>query len=606
MHTYRPQLTFLAALFLFSSFGIPALAQHQSHDHHDLLEIQQAFVRGEMDVNEAALRQFRLIFEADAYTDNHQKCATPAFIFLKNHRNELSSQTLQKIDSLAKTKARADVTMQHSYISPSGKFEIHYDSSGPDAVPAEDLNNNGLPDYVEKTAFSADSSYRHEVLTLGFSDPIPEGFQYDVYLQNMGFYGVTSEGDSNFPCNTDNVETCIYIENDFVGFPANTHPEGHAIGALYATMAHEFKHAIQYQQNRWGLPIRSNDWIEMDATLMEEVVFDDVNDYYNYIKRTLDGQEPNLESLFYNPARSAPVAYNYVSWMIYYSEVFGNEFWVDVWDLIEENNLIGIDEAMIQTLPFYGADFGQELVRNHLWHFASGENAPTSNYGFEEKSDYPTPNLDESLIGTPSEQISIDDINELAARYIEVVPEPNDRGYVNLAVDFDSTQIGLGALIYLKTGEVLERAAAGRDKPQVYLPNDIVWEDVERVGIVITNFDLSEATRNLSLSVGSSDYTIEIRDPDYLDLPEEIAVYQNYPNPFNPRTTIAFDLNEPARVNLEVYDITGRKVKSLLNRFLQVGRYEEEFDGSGLSSGVYLYRLKIGNKVHVKKMTLIK
>ena len=81
MHKYRAQLKILVALLFLSSLGLSALAQHQPHGRVALLEIQQAYVRGDMDVNEAALQQFRLIFEPDASAEKHQKCATPAFMF---------------------------------------------------------------------------------------------------------------------------------------------------------------------------------------------------------------------------------------------------------------------------------------------------------------------------------------------------------------------------------------------------------------------------------------------------------------------------------------------------------------------------------------------
>ena len=67
----------------------------------------------------------------------------------------------------------------------------------------------------------------------------------------------------------------------------------------------------------------------------------------------------------------------------------------------------------------------------------------------------------------------------------------------------------------------------------------------------------------------------------------------NYPNPFNPSTQIAFELSVPARVQLEVYDIQGRKIAELLSgNVLSAGRHEQIFDAGRLSSGTYFYRLQ--------------
>ncbi len=89
-------------------------------------------------------------------------------------------------------------------------------------------------------------------------------------------------------------------------------------------------------------------------------------------------------------------------------------------------------------------------------------------------------------------------------------------------------------------------------------------------------------------------------------LPEEISLKANYPNPFNPVTTIRFAITDEDRVNLEVYDVLGRKVKTLFDEQKQAGWHTVEFDGSGMSSGTYIYRLNVGNEVKTGKMMLVK
>ncbi|MEP0009761.1 MAG: LamG-like jellyroll fold domain-containing protein, partial [Balneola sp.] len=92
-----------------------------------------------------------------------------------------------------------------------------------------------------------------------------------------------------------------------------------------------------------------------------------------------------------------------------------------------------------------------------------------------------------------------------------------------------------------------------------------------------------------------------------IDLPTEVELGQNYPNPFNPSTTIAYGVPNTGKVTLEVFDILGRKVATLLNgENKTAGRYTLNFNASNLASGMYIYRLRAGNVVMIKKFTLIK
>lgn len=83
-------------------------------------------------------------------------------------------------------------------------------------------------------------------------------------------------------------------------------------------------------------------------------------------------------------------------------------------------------------------------------------------------------------------------------------------------------------------------------------------------------------------------------------------LYQNYPNPFNPRTKIKFAVPKKSNVLIKVYDILGSKIVTLVNQELDAGWYEKDFNGSGLSSGVYFFRMEAGSYVNTKKMILLR
>jgi len=90
------------------------------------------------------------------------------------------------------------------------------------------------------------------------------------------------------------------------------------------------------------------------------------------------------------------------------------------------------------------------------------------------------------------------------------------------------------------------------------------------------------------------------------NLPEDFALNQNYPNPFNPVTEISFSLPEASKVKLDVFNMLGQKVTTIYEGKLEAGTHSFSWDGSSVSSGVYLYRLTAGDFVETKKMVLLK
>ncbi|MCX6639661.1 MAG: right-handed parallel beta-helix repeat-containing protein [bacterium] len=91
-----------------------------------------------------------------------------------------------------------------------------------------------------------------------------------------------------------------------------------------------------------------------------------------------------------------------------------------------------------------------------------------------------------------------------------------------------------------------------------------------------------------------------------VEIPTEYSLSQNYPNPFNPETTISFGLPTASRVNLSVYDIAGRLVTTIVNGWREAGNHQVTYNGAGLPSGVYIYRLQAGEFTASGKMIYLK
>jgi hypothetical protein len=95
-------------------------------------------------------------------------------------------------------------------------------------------------------------------------------------------------------------------------------------------------------------------------------------------------------------------------------------------------------------------------------------------------------------------------------------------------------------------------------------------------------------------------------DEQISEIPSAYQLYQNYPNPFNPSTTISYSIPEDGFVKLAVYNMLGEEVATIVNNVQKAGRYEVNFDGSSLSSGVYVYRMEAANYTASKKLILLR
>lgn len=96
---------------------------------------------------------------------------------------------------------------------------------------------------------------------------------------------------------------------------------------------------------------------------------------------------------------------------------------------------------------------------------------------------------------------------------------------------------------------------------------------------------------NFGLIFYNQDSVIVTSVENYFTAINDFYLSQNYPNPFNPITKINFTIPKSEVVRIEVYDILGRKIKTILNEYKLAGTYEVEFDANKLPSGVYFYKM---------------
>lgn len=573
MHSYPRQLFIICAALLLMPGLLPG--QHT--------KIEQAYEEGVLSLDQKILYQFLAGVPSSTLPESYResnagpiKCGTPALMEYHRHRSELSPSTVTQMESMLRAR---DTQALETYRSASGRFQINYNTSGEHAIPLQDANNNGTPDYVEWVAQAADSSYRHEVQTLGYSDPVPDpNNPYQIYFEDIDFYGYTA---------TENGTTYIVLHNNYENFPNNDDPDSNQRGAIRVTAAHELKHAIQYVATGWSG--ETDQWTEMDATLMEEVVYDEVNDYYNYLA--------DPESIFSDPGASFyPGSYYHVSWALFFEEKYGPQFWSSVWETIRSNPEIAMVDALNVHLVG-SAGFLEAYTESQLWHYASGSYA-VDDFGFEEGENYPDPpvaggdNFYTDDLATPQAPTG-QMLDSFSATYYAISPPSSANGNVAAEISVRAQHSGIGLLARFSDGSTDTRIVASSEEQTTAIDTDWLWSDISSLALVLTNADTEESLETATVQVGSGEF-------------DQLTLNQNYPNPFRQTTTIRFTLEESSHVNLDIFDSIGRRVRTLYDQELDPGLYVKTFDGSDLASGVYIYQLVTDQQTIAKKMMLIK
>ncbi len=184
---------------------------------------------------------------------------------------------------------------------------------------------------------------------------------------------------------------------------------------------------------------------------------------------------------------------------------------------------------------------------------------------------------------------------------------PFDDQNAIVAINFSSSNASATLQI---NDNVLSFVEGGIDDEKTYYLNDVLNDS----SATVTKSDLAEYTITLgpweSVVYVLSDTLIKlvtsVSDDADRGIPDEFTLHQNYPNPFNPGTTIRYSLPKATQVTLNIYDMLGRRVATVVDDFHNAGSHQRYFDASHLSSGMYFYRIEAGEFVEVKKMMYVR
>lgn len=385
--------------------------------------IDKFYEEGKISYQENLLNKFYYIFDKSKLdkrfifeNDFPVKCATSLIIEYQRNKNLLEQSVIDEIEAFINPEKFYSPTA-FTYDSPGGKFRLTYETTGPNAVPTADNNGNGVPDFVEWVASYFDYSWAFEIDTLGFlAPPIGTG-KYQIGFQEMNAYGYTTVVSGQL--------TRIVMHRNFVGFPPNQDPEGNVKGAAKVTAAHEFKHAIQIMYNYWNEP----SWfIELDATWMEDIAYDYVNDYYNYI--TSSG------SPFTSPGQSLDAGQGYedCNWMIFLGERFDININKRIWQRRQSNPAENMFNTFNYVLSnFYSSNFQNAFREYVVWNFLTNSRATTTHPGYGEASSYPLAALCRTVTSYPHNGSNCT-ITKYSANFIRINPPANSS---NLLISFN-------------------------------------------------------------------------------------------------------------------------------------------------------------------------
>jgi len=311
-------------------------------------------------------------------------CGTPLKHGLQRDWDQLEPATRK---TLAKQVAAPVLANEATFVSPLGRFRIHYATTGSDAPPLLDANANGVPDWVETVAQTFDdvtTAYRALSWNLA---PTVSGVPYDVYLLDLApqrLYGQTTSGQSLPSTGFANAfASFIEIDNNFtdsIYVNANGGPFT-ALQSLQITAAHEYHHAIQYGYNFFF-----DVWYaEATSTWHEDELYDNVNQLYNYLPNWITGNN----TLAIDIAADVTTGGGYSRWLFnrYLAETHGTSVIRTAWEKLATLNspgnnsdipMVPVLESMLSATPFsttLGADYSGLVKRIYQrnWSTHTGE-----------------------------------------------------------------------------------------------------------------------------------------------------------------------------------------------------------------------------------------
>ncbi|MDZ7372813.1 MAG: hypothetical protein ONB23_02490 [candidate division KSB1 bacterium] len=505
---------------------------------------------------------------------------TPLLYELGQHCQDLPPALRKTVQELSSRPPASVLPL--AIVSPKGRFRIHYTLSGSHATTTS---------FVEAAAEIFEHCWDVEVGELGFRPPPDDqgvdGPEYDVYIMNINDYGYTT-AESEIPQTPqDDWTSFIVVDNDFSGPRYFTR----GIQALKVTAAHELFHAIHFGYRCY----RQEDvfFYEASGVWMEDVVYDEVNDYYQY-----------LPSFFAHPDKPFPTAdgwheYGLSLWNKMLERVYGREVLREIWERMV--NLSAID-AMTAVLKQHGDGFERALAEFQVWNYFTASRADTTRF-YPEGHAYPELRFNHE-VEVDSAVTLADSTEKLAGTFLHFRTGVTGRWMASLDFDLPSAWI-CGVAVWDADGLHWAQTPLGaRDLDLGYLGRSSTFLVVP----VNVSHGMGLGTSRLRFQI-----RVQLRPSGYTP---RFQILDPAPNPFRPEehgfVYLEYVLDQPSEVRIAVTDALGSVVREeslgsqpegLRRMYRWDGRNR---DGEPVASGVYLVHVIAGGQTRVTKVAVVR
>jgi hypothetical protein len=587
------------------------------------------------------------VFQARGIEEKEERpiCATSVFLEIKDNWDRFSAKTKVILESY--TRRPSFNFPEHTRDTPH--FRIHYVTEGDSAVPNED--------WVNTCSQVLEHVWDTEIGHLGYNPPPSDSIypdtidnggdgRYDVYLVDLSslYLGYTDpEYFISLPSGS--ATSYIVLDNDYVNY-ISIHSK---IEWLEVTFAHEFFHAIQMGYDE----TEPQYWMEMSAVWMEDMVYDDINDYRGYLSSFFNHPDWSLKTFTNDP--NAPRdelchAYGSCVWPIYLSERkypskpegFDTTIIRDIWEKCAEvpgNNVIDPPSsdgksATDKALEARGSNFDEAFREFTVWNYFTANRAiPQLFYSEGDQFSY---------LGTPimvrvdavhtAYPVSVTSIpyhpQNLGSNYVVFVPDPGLKeggikmDFVGRSGEYEVSAVGYnpGHLEPFDTPFLIN---PGYQTGTGKVCDWNLYTEVIMIPAVITRTPNYSFIYEYSADYDSS-YSAKYDSSCSGFLPEKDEILQNFPNPFviekeSDRAYFPFVLSLPSRVRIDILTLSGERIKTISPKNdpkLEIGEYLANnlamvWDGKNekgeyVASGIYLYRFRTDRTTVIKKMAVIR